>query len=260
VVAETLHASLPVVSDHERSWLPAGGRRLLAFSDSRNRAARLPSTSACATSSSPAGPITSATVQTLYPLTTPETVHSKYLIDDRARNVPLSPSFVSRLGHLLRRYLRAWRRLQPRNNYPFSFAVNVTSNTAAGLSGDGSIGPIEKGMQNVPLAAASVVGTQISPRGMQYFRRVPDAQDINLTLQYRSPIAMCIGLCRHAVAAYRKSNRQQPSVSSFAAGASLGKHSGYVSAVTRRSRQTAITWLMKVRSTTTHSRRNMRSC
>jgi DEAD/DEAH box helicase domain-containing protein len=41
VVAETLHASLPVISDHERAWLPAGGRRLLAFSDSRNRAARL---------------------------------------------------------------------------------------------------------------------------------------------------------------------------------------------------------------------------
>jgi DEAD/DEAH box helicase domain-containing protein len=41
VVAETLHASLPVTSDHARGWLPAGGRRLLAFSDSRNRAARL---------------------------------------------------------------------------------------------------------------------------------------------------------------------------------------------------------------------------
>ena len=39
VVAETLHASLPVKADAERHWLPARGRRLLAFSDSRNKAA-----------------------------------------------------------------------------------------------------------------------------------------------------------------------------------------------------------------------------
>jgi DEAD/DEAH box helicase domain-containing protein len=41
VVAETLHASVPVVADHSRAWLPAKGRRILAFSDSRNKAARL---------------------------------------------------------------------------------------------------------------------------------------------------------------------------------------------------------------------------
>ena len=41
VLVETLHSSLPVVADHSRAWLPAGGRRLLAFSDSRNKAARL---------------------------------------------------------------------------------------------------------------------------------------------------------------------------------------------------------------------------
>jgi DEAD/DEAH box helicase domain-containing protein len=41
VLAETLLAALPVVPGAERRWLPAGGRRLLAFSDSRARAARL---------------------------------------------------------------------------------------------------------------------------------------------------------------------------------------------------------------------------
>lgn len=41
VVAETLLAALPVMTAPQRGWLPAGGRRLLAFSDSRSRAARL---------------------------------------------------------------------------------------------------------------------------------------------------------------------------------------------------------------------------
>ena len=41
VVAETLLAALPVMPLPQRGWLPAGGRRLLAFSDSRARAARL---------------------------------------------------------------------------------------------------------------------------------------------------------------------------------------------------------------------------
>jgi hypothetical protein len=41
VVAETLLSALPVMPAPQRGWLPAGGRRLLAFSDSRSRAARL---------------------------------------------------------------------------------------------------------------------------------------------------------------------------------------------------------------------------
>ena len=153
---------------------------------------------------------------------------SEYLIDDRARGIALSPSFVSLLASqnidliytsnhsladvneknfgprigvvaLLAKnlVLRAgwgifYAGIYARgdgynigNNYPFSFAVNVTSNTAAGLSGDGSVGPIDKGLANVPLTAASVVGSQISPRGMQYFRHVPNAQNANLTLQYQ---------------------------------------------------------------------------
>jgi len=41
VVAETLTASMPVTSGPARVWLPANGRRLLVFSDSRREAARL---------------------------------------------------------------------------------------------------------------------------------------------------------------------------------------------------------------------------
>jgi Lhr-like helicase len=41
VVAETLTASMPVASGAARLWLPANGRRLLVFSDSRREAARL---------------------------------------------------------------------------------------------------------------------------------------------------------------------------------------------------------------------------
>ncbi len=153
---------------------------------------------------------------------------SQFLIDDRARNIPLSPSFVNLLaaqnisltytGNHGLRNLSPWN-FAPRigaslqltrnavlragygifyagvyargdgynigNNYPFAFAVNVTSNTAAGLSNDGSIGGIDKGMASVPLSPAAVVGSQISPRGLQYNARIPDAQDMNLTLQYQ---------------------------------------------------------------------------
>ena len=41
VVAESLISTLPVMPRPKRQWLPSGGRRLLAFSDSRSRAARL---------------------------------------------------------------------------------------------------------------------------------------------------------------------------------------------------------------------------
>ncbi|MBT9331555.1 TonB-dependent receptor [Paracidobacterium acidisoli] len=153
---------------------------------------------------------------------------SQFLIDDRAKNIPLSPSFVNLLaaqnialtytGNHGLRHLSPWN-FGPRiglslqltqravlragygifyagiyargdgynigNNYPFAFAVNVTPTTAAGLSNDGSIGGIDKGMAAVPLNPSVVVGSQISPRGLQYYARVPDAQDMNLTLQYQ---------------------------------------------------------------------------
>jgi hypothetical protein len=151
---------------------------------------------------------------------------SQYLIDDRSRNVPLSPGFVElmssqgipivytsnhHLGHLspnnfgprvgmalqltphavLRAgygvfYAGIYARgdgYNPGDDYPFSFAVNVTSSTAAGLSGDGTVGPIDKGLANVPLTSINAVGSQISPRGIQYYSHVPSVQDMNLTFQ-----------------------------------------------------------------------------
>ena len=154
------------------------------------------------------------------------TGQAEYLIDDRARNVPLSQSFTAlmaaqgipivytsnhELGHfspynfgprvgfayeltpsaVLRGgygifYAGIYARgdgYNPGDDYPFSFAVNVTSTTAAGLSSDGSIGPIDKGLANVPLSSSLAVGSQISPRGVQYDARVPTVQDANLTLQ-----------------------------------------------------------------------------
>ena len=41
LVAETLFSEMPTVHGAEREWLPARGRRLLVFSDSRREAARL---------------------------------------------------------------------------------------------------------------------------------------------------------------------------------------------------------------------------
>ena len=41
VIAETAHAAQPAFPSDARAWLPAGGRRMIAFSDSRSAAARL---------------------------------------------------------------------------------------------------------------------------------------------------------------------------------------------------------------------------
>ena len=152
---------------------------------------------------------------------------SKYLIDDRSKNIPLSPSFLSLLasqnialsytsnhdlGELPKanfspRLGFAWQPT-PRtvfrggygifyagiyirgdgyntgDNYPFAFGVNLASATSGGISNDGSIGPINQGLSGVPLNPASVIGSQIGPRGIQYYSHVPSLQDINFTFQY----------------------------------------------------------------------------
>jgi Carboxypeptidase regulatory-like domain/TonB dependent receptor/TonB-dependent Receptor Plug Domain len=153
---------------------------------------------------------------------------SEYLIDDRSKNIALSPSFTSLLaaqgialsytsnhdlGELPKtnfspRLGFAWQ-LMPRtvlrggygifyagiyargdgyntgDNYPFAFGVNLASSTSGGISNDASIGPISSGLANVPLTPSSVIGSQIGPRGIQYYAHVPSLQDINLTLQYQ---------------------------------------------------------------------------
>ena len=153
---------------------------------------------------------------------------SKYLIDDRSKNIALSPSFMNllasqgiglsytsnhHLGELPEanfspRLGFAWQ-AGPRSvfrggygifyagiyargdgyntgdNYPFAFGVNLSSSTSGGISNDGSIGPISQGLASVPLTPSAVVGSQIGPRGIQYYTHVPTVQDINFTFQYQ---------------------------------------------------------------------------
>lgn len=73
----------------------------------------------------------------------------------------------------------------PGDNYPFSFAVNITSNNSGGLASDSgnTIGPIDQGLAAVPLTPSQVQGYQISPRGNQYNAHVPYVESSNLTLQ-----------------------------------------------------------------------------
>src|SRR6266702_875012 len=153
---------------------------------------------------------------------------SRYLIDDRSKNIPLSPSFVALMAqeNILISYTSnhqllnvpeknfsprvgfAWN-FHPRSvlrggygifyagtyargdgyntgdDYPFTFAVNITSSNQGGLGSDssGTIGPMDKGLANVPLTPAAAQGYQISPRGIQYNTHIPYVQGINLSLQ-----------------------------------------------------------------------------
>lgn len=153
---------------------------------------------------------------------------SMYLIDARAKNIPLSPTFASLLqqegialvytsNHQLLKLNEKnfgprvgfeWQVLNktvlrggygisyagiyargdgynPGDNYPFSFAVNISSSNAGGLASDSgnTIGPIDQGLAQVPLTPSQVHGYQISPRGNQYNARVPYVESMNLTLQ-----------------------------------------------------------------------------
>ncbi len=159
---------------------------------------------------------------------------SKYLIDDRSKNVPLAPSFVAlmqqegiaivytsnhqlmnipeknfspRLGFAWNFYkgsvLRAGYGISyagiyargdgynPGDDYPFTFAVNITSNNQGGLAGDSSAtagstpsyGPMSAGLTGVPLAPSAAQGYQISERGIQYNTHIPYVQAENLSVQ-----------------------------------------------------------------------------
>ena len=153
---------------------------------------------------------------------------SSYLIDDRAKNIPLSPSFVSLMAqenikiiysanHQMEdvpeknfspRIGLAWNfsptsviragyglfyagiyargdGYNPGDDYPFTFAVNITSSNQGGLASDSNnqIGPMDKGLANVPLTPANAQGYQISPRGIQYYTHIPYVQAMNLSLQ-----------------------------------------------------------------------------
>jgi hypothetical protein len=161
---------------------------------------------------------------------------AEYLIDDRSKNVPLAPSFVSllaasninlvytsnhqlavmpetnfspRVGFAWNFYphsvLRAAYGIfyagiyargdgyNPGDDYPFSYAINITPTlTLASLGSDSShsngdgaplYGPMDKGLGGVPLTPAAAFGYQISPRGNEYHTHVPYVQEENLTIQ-----------------------------------------------------------------------------
>jgi hypothetical protein len=167
---------------------------------------------------------------------------SKYLIDDRSKNVPLAPSFVSLMqqegiaiiytanhqlmdvpeknfaprvgfawqfqpGSVLRAgygisYAGIYARgdgYNPGDDYPFTFAVNVTSSNQGGIASDSSInngngkptqGPMEAGLSAIPLSPQAALGYQISPRGIQYHTHIPYVQAMNLSLQQQLTSSM----------------------------------------------------------------------
>jgi hypothetical protein len=160
---------------------------------------------------------------------------AEYLIDDRSKNVPLAPSFVSllaasninlvytanhqlaqvpennfspRIGfawnpypHTVLRgaygifYAGIYARgdgYNPGDDYPFSFAINITPGLASGsiasdsANSNGGVptyGAMDQGLAAVPLTPAVAQGYQISPRGNQFFTHMPYVQEVNLTVQ-----------------------------------------------------------------------------
>lgn len=160
---------------------------------------------------------------------------AKYLIDDRSKNVPLAPSFVSLLAasgidlvytanhqlaqvpeknfsprvgfawnfypHSVLRggygmfYAGIYARgdgYNPGDDYPFSFAVNITpglsngslaADSAQASGGAPTYGPMDEGLAGVPLNPTQAQGFQISPRGNQFNIHMPYVQEVNLSIQ-----------------------------------------------------------------------------
>jgi hypothetical protein len=160
---------------------------------------------------------------------------AEYLIDDRSKNIPLAPSFVSLLAasninlvytsnhqlavvpeanfsprvgfawnfypHSVLRgaygifYAGIYSRgdgYNPGDDYPFSFAVNITpglssgsiaSDSANANNGAPTYGAMDEGLAGVPLNPTAAQGFQISPRGNQYSSHMPYVQEENLSVQ-----------------------------------------------------------------------------
>ena len=79
----------------------------------------------------------------------------------------------------------------PGDDYPFTFAINITSSNQGGLASDSShqtngtptVGPMEQGLAGVPLTPANAQGYQISPRGIQYYTHIPYVMAYNLSFE-----------------------------------------------------------------------------
>ena len=160
---------------------------------------------------------------------------AEYLIDDRSKNIPLAPSFVSLLAasninlvytsnhqlgvvpednvsprvgfawnfypHSVLRgaygifYAGIYARgdgYNPGDDYPFSFAVNITPGLASGslasdsansTGGAPAYGPLDQGLASVPMTPDAAQGYQISPRGNEYRTHMPYVQEENLSIQ-----------------------------------------------------------------------------
>jgi len=163
---------------------------------------------------------------------------AEYLIDDRSKNVPLAPSFVSLLAasninlvytsnhqlgdvpennfsprvgfawnfypHSVLRgaygifYAGIYSRgdgYNPGDDYPFSFAINITPGLASGslasdsawnaggATGKPTYGAMDEGLAAVPLTPDAAQGYQISPRGNEYRTHMPYVQEENLSIQ-----------------------------------------------------------------------------
>jgi hypothetical protein len=72
------------------------------------------------------------------------------------------------------------------NNYPFAFGLNLTpSNGSLPLSSNGSIGPIENGLLNVPVTPSQVNASGLKLNAVQYNFQTPYIEGINFTTQYQ---------------------------------------------------------------------------
>ena len=72
------------------------------------------------------------------------------------------------------------------NNYPFAFGLNYTpTNGSLPLTTDNSIGPIEKGLLNVPVAPNLVNASGLKLNAVQYNFQTPYIEGINFTTQYQ---------------------------------------------------------------------------
>jgi Carboxypeptidase regulatory-like domain/TonB dependent receptor len=149
---------------------------------------------------------------------------AQYLIDDRSKGVPLSPSFLAdlakdgiSLGYSANHALatvtpfnfaprvglafQATRNLVVRAaygifydgsfnvggeiNYPFQYALNYTpANSSSPVTADNSIGLTSNGLKNVSLSSGNLNAFGLSLTSWGYNWKIPYVQSANLSLQY----------------------------------------------------------------------------
>jgi hypothetical protein len=72
------------------------------------------------------------------------------------------------------------------NNYPFAFGLNYVPATAVNaITPDNTVGPLNKGLLNVPIRTDLVNAAGLNLRGVQYNFQTPYVQGANFSLQYQ---------------------------------------------------------------------------